>query len=156
MPQVAEGVQAEKIEAERKESTAEVAAEAPAAEIADTAVVEAAGKSDIAAESTEESQVVSSGVGVEESMGKTKSSKSTWHQIHNVPASADAGGDVEAAKQAAAAPEERKAMAAAAAAEGSTSVSATDASTIASIVDSVMADLRPRIVEEIAKKLAGK
>ena len=45
---------------------------------------------------------------------------------------------------------------AAAAAEGSSSMSATDASTIASIVDSVMADLRPRIVEEIAKKLAGK
>jgi hypothetical protein len=31
-----------------------------------------------------------------------------------------------------------------------------DASTIASIVDSVMADLRPKIVEEIARKLAGK
>ncbi len=41
---------------------------------------------------------------------------------------------------------------AAAAAEGS----ATDASAIASIVDSVLADLRPKIVEEIAKKLAGK
>jgi hypothetical protein len=50
---------------------------------------------------------------------------------------------------------------AAAAAEGSSSASSststtTDAGTIASIVDSVMADLRPRIVEEIAKKLAGK
>jgi hypothetical protein len=47
-------------------------------------------------------------------------------------------------------------MAAAAAAQGPTSASATDASTIASIVDSVMADLRPKIVEEIARKLAGK
>jgi hypothetical protein len=45
-----------------------------------------------------------------------------------------------------------KAMAAAA----DSSVSANDARTIANIVDSVMADLRPRIVEEIARKLAGK
>jgi hypothetical protein len=47
---------------------------------------------------------------------------------------------------------------AAAAADGSASTStlSPDASTIASIVDSVMADLRPKIVEEIAKKLAGK
>jgi hypothetical protein len=43
-----------------------------------------------------------------------------------------------------------------AAAAASTPASVTDASTIASIVDSVMADLRPKIVEEIAKKLAGK
>jgi hypothetical protein len=46
--------------------------------------------------------------------------------------------------------------AAAAAAEGGESTSATDASTIASIVDRVMADLRPKIVEEITRKLAGK
>ena len=53
-----------------------------------------------------------------------------------------------------------KAMAAAATAEGSSaecsSASAPDATTIASIVESVMADLRPRIVEEITRKLAGK
>jgi hypothetical protein len=63
---------------------------------------------------------------------------------------------VEAAKQGAG--DAPKAMAAAAAAEGSASTStlSPDASTIASIVDSVMADLRPKIVEEIAKKLAGK
>ena len=52
-------------------------------------------------------------------------------------------------------------MAAAAAAESSAPTpnpasSMPDASTIASIVDSVMADLRPKIVEEIARKLAGK
>ena len=47
-----------------------------------------------------------------------------------------------------------KAMAAAAA--ETASASATDPSTIASIVESVMADLRPKIVEEIAKKLSGK
>jgi hypothetical protein len=49
-----------------------------------------------------------------------------------------------------------KAKAAVAAAEGGESESATDASTIASIVDRVMADLRPKIVEEITKKLGRK
>ncbi len=47
-----------------------------------------------------------------------------------------------------------KAMAAAAASDGTNSSS--DANTIASIVDSVMADLRPRILEEITRKLAKK
>jgi len=46
-----------------------------------------------------------------------------------------------------------KAMAATAA-EGS--APASDANAIANIVDSVLADLRPKIMEEIAKKLAGK
>jgi CheY-like chemotaxis protein len=41
-------------------------------------------------------------------------------------------------------------------AAASSSSSGPDASTIASIVESVMADLRPKIVEEIVKKLAGK
>ncbi|MFZ0479076.1 MAG: response regulator [Terriglobales bacterium] len=45
-----------------------------------------------------------------------------------------------------------KAMAAAAAAE----TAPPDPSTIASIVESVLADLRPRIVEEITRKLSGK
>ena len=84
---------------------------------------------------------------------KSKSGKSNWHQIHTAPPSAAANSDVvEAAKQAAA--EEAPRAMAAAAAEGS--ATATDASAIASIVDSVLADLRPKIVEEIAKKLAGK
>jgi len=48
-----------------------------------------------------------------------------------------------------------KAMAAAASADGGSSP-LSDASAIASIVDSVLADLRPKIVEEIAKKLAKK
>jgi hypothetical protein len=57
----------------------------------------------------------------------------------------------------AAAQEAPKAMAAAAAADGgSASVPATDASTIANIVDSMLADLRPKLMEEIAKKMAGK
>jgi hypothetical protein len=89
---------------------------------------------------------------------KAKSGKSKWHQIRTAPTSEAANSDVvEAAKQAEEAP---KAMAAAAAAKGSaassTATSVPDASTIASIVDSVMADLRPKIVEEIARKLAGK
>jgi CheY-like chemotaxis protein len=97
--------------------------------------------------------------GGQESMGadgKTKSGKSNWHRIHTAPASTAATSDVvEAAKQAECVAEQApKAMAAAA--EGSGSTSVTDARTIASIVDSVMADLRPKIVEEIAKKLAGK
>jgi CheY-like chemotaxis protein len=65
-----------------------------------------------------------------------------------------------------AAAEEPAAMAAAAAAESAPAVASTSASTppaaaptdpkaIASIVDSVLAELRPKIVEEIAKKLSG-
>ena len=159
----------EKIEAEPKDPAAKVAEEAPpAATFADAvdrdeieATAEQNGES--AGESmavvAEENQDSSSEAGGGESMGtdgKAKSGKSNWRQIHTAPASAAATGDVvEAAKQAEhVAAEAPKAMAAAA--EGSGSTSATDASTIASIVDSVMADLRPKIVEEIAKKLAGK
>jgi CheY-like chemotaxis protein len=109
-------------------------------------------------ELAEESRDSSSEVEGQEAMGKevkSKSGKSNWHQIHSAPASAAAKGDVvEAAKEVEVVAEEApKAMAAAAA---STPTSVPDASTIASIVDSVMADLRPKIVEEIAKKLAGK
>jgi hypothetical protein len=101
-----------------------------------------------------ENQDTNSDSGGEEAMGEDK--KSTWHQLRTTPASAGAGKDaVEDAKQAHGSEDAPKAMAAAAA-DGSGSGSATDAGTIASIVDSVMADLRPRIVEEIAKKLAGK
>jgi hypothetical protein len=52
-------------------------------------------------------------------------------------------------------PEAPKAMAAAATADG-VPAAGPDAATIASIVESVLADLRPRIVEEITKKLAGR
>jgi CheY-like chemotaxis protein len=86
--------------------------------------------------------------GGQEAMGKEtkgKSGKSNWHQIRSAaPAANDT---VEAAKQAEETP---KTMAAAASADGS------DPNSIASIVDSVLADLRPRIVEEIARKLAKK
>ena len=120
----------------------------------------------------EENQDSSSDVGGREAMGKAvkaKSGKSKWHQIRTAPTSAAANSDVvDAAKQAEhgaaehAAEEAPKAMAAAAAAAAqgsatsSPAASVPDASTIASIVDSIMADLRPKIVEEIAKKLAGK
>ena len=101
-----------------------------------------------------ETQVSSSDSGGEE-MGKDK--KSTWHQIRTTPASTGTTkNSIEEAKLAHDADEAPKAMAAAAAADTSAFGSATDAGTIASIVDSVMADLRPKIVEEIAKKLAGK
>ena len=87
-----------------------------------------------------------------------KSGKSNWHQIRTGAPAAASTDVVEAAKQAESVTEEApKAMAAAAAAE-STPVpgAAADPGAIASIVDSVLADLRPKIVEEIAKKLAGK
>jgi hypothetical protein len=89
------------------------------------------------------------GSGGEEAMGnetKGKGGKSTWRQIRSGPPTA-ASDAVEAAKQSEESP---KTMAAAAADNGS------DASSIASIVDSVLADLRPKIVEEIAKQLAKK
>lgn len=117
----------------------------------------------------EENQDSSSDVGGREAMGKAvkaKSGKSKWHQIRTAPTSAAANDDVvDAAKQATGAAEDAaeeapKALAAAATAQGSATsspaASVPDASTIASIVDRIMADLRPKIVEEIAKKLAGK
>jgi CheY-like chemotaxis protein len=154
---------------EMQDSTASGTDEAPASVVAPSqAAAEAVETSDqsvnIASEmamvaQAEENQDSSSEVGSEESMAKdikSKSGKSNWHQIRTAPAGTAADGNVvEAAKQAEGmAAEPPKAMAAVAA-EGSSSA-APDASTIASIVDSVMADLRPKIVEEIAKKLAGK
>ncbi|MFI5095973.1 MAG: hypothetical protein ACHQIK_21340, partial [Candidatus Acidiferrales bacterium] len=112
--------------------------------------------------SLQESQESSSEAAAEgeEFMGKEgktgKAGKSGWHQIRSTPAPAAATGDVVEAKQAQPQAEEApKAMAAAAAADGASAISA-DASAIASIVDSVLADLRPKIVEEITKKLARK
>ena len=62
-------------------------------------------------------------------------------------AQATAGNDLDAILR-----EAPKAMAAAATADGA-SVTVPDPAAIASIVDSVLADLRPKIVEEITKKL---
>jgi len=165
----------EKREAEQKDSAAKVAEEAPAEEVAVATFADAVGQDEVEATAeqneepvsgmtaavAEENQDSSSDSGSQEPMGrdvKGKSGKSNWHQIHTAPASAAASSDVETAKQAERGAEEApKAMAAAAAAEGgAASAFATDASTIASIVDSVLADLRPKIVEEIARKLAGK
>jgi CheY-like chemotaxis protein len=170
-----EKIEPEKLEAEQKDSPAKVVEEAPAEEVAAATFADAVGKDEVeapaeqsgepvsgtAAAVAEENQDSSSDAGGRESMGKAvkaKSGKSNWHQIHTAPASAAANSDVvEAAKQAEHGAEEPpKAMAAAAAAEGSAPAPVPDASTIASIVDSVLADLRPRIVEEIARKLAGK
>jgi hypothetical protein len=84
---------------------------------------------------------------------KTNAAWSNWHQIRSGSTPAGAASDpVQAAKDAEAQAEEApRAMAAAAAGDGSAASS--DASDIANIVDSVLADLRPKIVEEIAKKL---
>ena len=99
--------------------------------------------------------------GDQQSMGKHvksnqgKGSKSGWHQIH--AAAPTATTELETAKHAGDGPhadENSKAMAASAASDDTSA--AADPNAIASIVDSVLADLRPRIVEEIAKKLAKK
>jgi len=162
-----DGMAPEKI-VEQKDSPAKVADEAPAEEeeVAAATFADAVNRDEVGiavatAATAEEHQDSSSDSGGRESMGKdvkAKPGKSNWRQIHTAPAGAAANSDVvEEAKQAEpGAVETPKAMAAVAAAEGAASASATDARTIASIVDSVMADLRPKIVEEIAKKLAGR
>jgi CheY-like chemotaxis protein len=173
----AEKIAPEKLEVEQKDSVGIVAEAVPAEEVASATFADAVGRDEAEVEPTaeqngeqvggtmaavaEENQDSNSDSGGEEAMGKdekAKSGKSNWHQIHTTPANAAAPGDVvEAAKQAQQGTEETpKAMAAAAAADGSKAAFPTDASSIASIVDSVMADLRPKIVEEIARKLAGK
>ena len=179
-PELEQAIEPEKIEAEEKDSPAKVAEEATEEEeeVAAATFADAMGRDEIevtaeqnrepvsgtATAVAEENRDSSSDAGGRESMGKSgkaKSGKSNWHQIRNVSTSAVASSDVvEKAKQAEPEAEEAPKAMAAAAAEGSPSASTPafvpDASTIASIVDSVMADLRPKIVEEIAKKLAGK
>jgi len=162
----------EKLQAEQKDLAAKAPEESAAEETPAATFADAVGREEVEAttqpngesfhETTgavaEENEDPSSEAGGQESMGniKSKTGKSNWHQIRTAPGGAAAASD---AAETAEAP---KAMAAAAA-EGSASSSssssssaATDASTIAGIVDSVMADLRPKIVEEIAKRLAGK
>jgi CheY-like chemotaxis protein len=167
---------AEVAEAEKEYPQAKVAEEAPAEEFAPATFADAMGKNEIEAaaeatvDATEQNHGSNTEVGGQDSMGKkTKSEKSNLQEAQAVPVNAAdvagnvaadvaadfAGNSVEAAKQTVPVPvaeEVPKAMAAAA----DSSASAHDARTIANIVDSVMADLRPRIVEEIAKKLAGK
>ncbi len=154
-------------EPEHKESNVPPAEEAPREEVAATTFADAvhrdeAHRNDVESVSAS-TQTVSNAVGSSEAHAEVSSSedesggkhamskdgkkgKSSWHQIRS-GAPAAATDAVEAAKQTEETP---KAMAAAAAADG------TDAGAIASIVDSVLADLRPKIVEEIAKKLAKK
>jgi CheY-like chemotaxis protein len=162
-----------KLEAEPEDSPATVPEGATAEEVAAATFADVVGQNQVAQDEVEataepngngtaaamapavvegENQESSSNVEGRESMRKdvkSRSGKSNWHQIRTAPPSAATNRDVVETEKAA------KAMAAAAA-EGSSSSSAPDASTIASIVDSVMADLRPKIVEEIAKRLAGK
>lgn len=101
-------------------------------------------------ETREQRSSSENGPGGEEDMSKEtkgKGGKSTWNQFRS-GAPAPASNPVEAVKQSEETP---KTMAAAASAE-----SGADASSIASIVDNVLADLRPKIVEEIARQLAKK
>jgi CheY-like chemotaxis protein len=87
----------------------------------------------------------------EEAMRKNVKSR---EQVRSATSEAAGSSDAVAAE------ETPKAMAAAAAevpsAASTSAPAASDANSIASIVDSVMNDLRPKIVEEIAKRLAGK
>jgi CheY-like chemotaxis protein len=129
----------ELVESEKKNSEANAAEQAPVEEFASATFADAMGKNEIEA-ATE----TSTEVGGQDSMGKAGKTKSGKSDLQQTQAAA-----VEQTKPAA--ETASKAMAAAA----DSSVSA-DAKTIANIVDSVMADLRPRIVEEIARKLAGK
>jgi len=140
------------------------AAEPKREAVSDTAVTSASG------ESTQQNYDSSTEVGGQHSMGKDRKSKSEKSNLQETYVASASTAEVPtnttnsattndgASKQGAVAAEEApKAMAAAA--DGSISAndkSANDARTIANIVDSVMADLRPRIVEEIARKLAGK
>ena len=136
----AELVARELVESEKKNSEANAAEQVPAEEFASATFADAMGKNEIEA-ATE----TSTEVGGQDSMSKAAKTKSGKPDLQQAQTSA-----VEQTKPAA--ETASKAMAAAA----DSSASANDARTIASIVDSVMADLRPRIVEEIARKLAGK
>ena len=149
----------------------EAATDAKPEAVSDTAVTSATG------ESTQQNYDSSTEVGGQDSMGKdrkSESEKSNLQETYQTSANMASASTAElptntatnnpttndgAAKQISVAAEEAPKAMAAAAADGSISAndkSANDARTIANIVDSVMADLRPRIVEEIARKLAGK
>ncbi|MGP0097839.1 MAG: response regulator [Terriglobales bacterium] len=93
-----------------------------------------------------------------ECMGKDEAVKVNTEKEQPAGASVADSGVVEAAKSEPGSEEAPKAMAAVAAAEGSASGAgpAADSGVIASIVESVLADLRPKLVEEIARKLSGK
>ena len=96
----------------------------------------------------------------EESMrkdSKSNAEKSNGEQVSE-PAAAEIRGEIAAMamSMAAAAAEGSAPSAPAQGTTASSSSASSDAGAIASIVDSVMADLRPKIVEEIAKRLAGK
>jgi twitching motility two-component system response regulator PilH len=92
----------------------------------------------------------------------TAAAWASWRRIRetgNSKGSADADTDLAKAEAQSDIPEDRAAMAAAAGAERSpedVSRSAESDPEIASIVDSVLADLRPKIVEEISRKLGKK
>jgi CheY-like chemotaxis protein len=100
-------------------------------------------------------------MGDEQDMGKDaktdqgKGSKG-WHPIRAAAVSTPKQDLVEAAKSGETEQGEGTPKAMAAAAASDDTASPADSSAIASIVDSVLADLRPKIVEEIAKKLGKK
>jgi guanyl-specific ribonuclease Sa len=91
----------------------------------------------------------------------TAAAWATWRQIRDTDSSANQSDRAKefAAHESSAAQVESAAMAAAAGAEQGADTSSTElpdeAKNIANIVESVMAELRPKIVAEISKKLAA-
>jgi CheY-like chemotaxis protein len=122
-----------------------------------TAVAEQAAVAELVTENRDSSAQAEA----EESMrkdAKSNAEKSNGQKVSEPAAAAEIRGEIAemAMSMAAAAAEGSAATAPAAGTTASSSSSSSDAGAIASIVDSVMADLRPKIVEEIAKRLAGK
>ena len=117
-----------------------------ASTVAETAGKDSRTESDVPVAETATVSTSNAAAGVEEDMGNNhgKNKKANSHQNRSTEADA-----VETAKQVVV-EEAKKAMAAAA--QGA----AADPAAIANIVDSVLANLRPKIVEEISKKLSGK
>ena len=123
-------------------------AEVEAAQITSVAAIAAAVESRLAeAELAAHSPVLADGA---ESCSETAADQTTAEAVPVEAMAAAACADGAQAEKAER--EAPKAMAAAAAAEGTASDG--DAGAIANIVDSVLADLRPKLLEEISKKLA--
>ncbi len=95
-----------------------------------------------------------------ESVKTTAAAWASWRQIRdtNETTLQAAEASAEPSQQPAEAhiPQDTEAMAVAAGAEQSPQDAASENSDIASIVDSVLADLRPKLMAEITRKMAGK
>jgi hypothetical protein len=108
----------------------------------------------IEASVAEQTAAPSTGSGPQAESDGTESTAAAWANWRRVRESGHNGGDAVAPS-----PQDAAAMAVAAGAEKSpeeSSATDTDPESIASIVDSVLADLRPKIFEEISRKMGKK